>query len=461
VVLNETAGRPGPVRAVPVGVLLGVTAGVVVIGVALWFKRRGELLWLVLLPVAIIAGGVIYGIGLARTDPPRTTFVGLMTAAGDGHAIVQELAYYYSGPADDPVDHMGSDDAQSVVIPISGAGSGSLDMTHIRASAPMGLVGLIPQPNQRYGYYMQSVIRAEGLSGYLTFGPDGVQGRVKNHLGAALKDPVLYVNLNTARTRGDGTLQGITGAVSHLTRQAFRMEDLPADAERTVTADAQTRLQSADAFTTRTTLTPSEQNRVALLRQVVGLGDTVHSGDPLVVGYVETSALIPDSHQPKGWRVVAWPVKLQAPPPGTKVLIPSAFTRVSMTGIGYTHGKFAQVSAAGNGTFIIRPPRVIGELDNAVVHIRLDMEALSYDVTVAGVTGFSAGSPGENGPPLRIFKNATGLCEVSVPDAQAYYHPELGYVFRLIVRPAAAGGGDDPQWQIRSLEVSLEGITRE
>jgi len=460
IVLNETAGRPGPVRAVPVGILLTVTAGSMVLGGLLWFKRRGERMWLVLLPVAMIAGGAMYAIGLARTDPPRTTFVGLMTAGGDRHAIVQELALYYSGPADEPADRFGSNSVQSMVIPVSGANSGSLDLTHIRTNAPMAMVSLSPQPNQRYGYYMQSVLRSEGLTGSLTFGPDGVKGRVRNRLGAELKDPVLYVNLNTARTRGDGTLQGLTGAVNHFTRQAFRLQDLPADAEMDVVADAQTRLLSADAFTTRLTLTPTEQNRVALLKQVVAQGDLVHGADPLIVGYVETSALIPDVHQPKGWRLVAWPVKLQAPPPGTKVLIPSAFTRMTMMGMSYNRGEFQKLAMSGAGTFIVRPPRVITGLDNAVAHIRLDMQAPSHDITIVGVKGFAADASGQD-VDLKTFKNATGLYEVDVPNAGDYYTPGLGYVFRMIARPADSGSDETPLWQTRSLEVSLEGTIRE
>jgi hypothetical protein len=373
---------------------------------------------------------------------------------------VQELALYYSGPADSPIDRFGSDDAQSMIIPVSGANSGSLDLTYIRTDAPMGMIGLSPQPNQRYGYYMQAVLRAEGLTGHLTFGPSGVQGRVTNRLGAELKDPVLYVNLNTPRTRGDGMLQGVTGAVNHHTRQAFRLAELPAGAEMDVVADAQTKLQSADAFTTRMTLTPSEQNRIAMIKQVVAQGDLVNGADPLVVGYVETSALIPDAHQPRGWRLVAWPIKLQAPPPGTKVLIPSAFTRVTMTGMYYNQGKFLEVTMPGSGTFIVRPPRVIAGLDDAVAHIKLDMNASSHDVTIAGVTGFAADNTGQN-VELKTFKNANGLCEVDVPNADAYYRPGLGYVFRLIVRPAASGAGENTLWQTRSLEVSLEGTTRE
>jgi len=460
VVLNETAGRPGPVRAVPVSLLLSVAAGAVVLGGLLRLRRRGELLWLILLPVAVISGIALYAVGLARTDPPRTTFVGLMTAGGDRHAIVQELALFYSGPADVPVDRFGPDDAQGMVIPVSGGGSGSLDLTHIRTDAPMSIVSLSPQPNQRYGYYMQAVLRAEGLTGHLTFGPTGVTGRVTNRLGTELKDPVLYVNLNTPRTRGDGMLQGVTGAVNHLTRQAFRLQDLPADAEMDVAADAQTKLQSADAFTTRMTLTPTEQNRVAMVRQVVALGDAVNGADPLVVGYVETSALIPDAHQPMGWRLVAWPIKLQAPPPGTKVLIPSAFTQVTMMNMYYNRGEFMPVTMAGSGTFIVRPPRVIAGLDDAIARIRLDMNASSHDVTLAGVTGFSTDNLGQD-VPLRTFKNATGLCEVDVPNAGDFYTPGLGYVFRLIVAPAASGAGETTLWQTRSLEVALEGTTRE
>ncbi|MCL2701332.1 MAG: hypothetical protein FWE88_06525 [Phycisphaerae bacterium] len=461
VVLNRIAGRPGYARVWPVGILLTLTAGAVVVGGLLWFRRRGEWLWLMLLPVSVLAGGAMYVIGLSQTDPPRTSFIGLMTAAGDRHAVVQEVALYYSGPGQD-VDRLGSDDVQSMVIPAVGsAGSGSLDLTRIRTNAPMSIVNVAPQPNQLYGYYMQSVIRSEGLSGHLTFGPAGVEGHVRNHLGAELKNPVLYVNLNTPHNpRTDGTLMGITGAANLLTRQAFRMADLPANAEMAVAATANTRLPDTDAFSnTRVDISSDEKNRAALLRQVVGLGEMVNGADPLVVGYVETSALIPQGHKPQGWRLVAWPVKLQAPPPGTAVHIPSAFTRMIVTGMSYRGGEFWQGTAfGGSGTFIVRPPRVIGDrLDNAAAHIRLDIQAPYHNVTLAGVTGFATDTLGQDHE-LDTFKNASGQYDVKVANAGAYYHPGLGYVFRLIVRPAVADAADlTTLWQTKHLEVSLEG----
>ena len=44
-VLRKVAGRYAPVRWTPVGILLALAAGVVVAGVLLRRRRRGEWLW--------------------------------------------------------------------------------------------------------------------------------------------------------------------------------------------------------------------------------------------------------------------------------------------------------------------------------------------------------------------------------------------------------------------------------
>jgi len=460
-VLNEIAGRPGPVRAVPVGIMLAFAAGTIIVGGVLRLRRRGELIWVLLVPVAIAAGVAFFLMGATRTDQPHSSFVGLMTGVDDRHAVVQEVVSFYSGPGQLDKQFV-STDPQAVIEPMRLPGSGSLDLTRIRVNAPMALADVDCRPDMTFGYMMQSVVATGGIDGSLTFGPQGLTGRVTNRLGQELKDPVLYVNLSDARPKDTAAFAGTRGMMFYQNRQSYPLADLGEAQGMDIRPDEGTRL-APDAFTSRKMLSPTDHNRVSLIRQVVGLGDSVQGTDPMLVGYVEGSLLAPSDQKANGWRIVAWPVKLQAPAAGTKVLIPSPFVRLAFLGAtGYDKGHFVSQASGGPVTIMVRLPRVIKTLDNPVVHLKLDMQASAFDVNVSGIKGFSPDGKNKALVPLKSFPNAAGMCQVDVPSAQDYYDPDFGFCFRMMVTPSANSDREQgPQWQIVSIDVSIEGTTRD
>ena len=460
-VLNEIAGRPGPVRAVPVGIMLAFAAGTLVVGGVLRLKRRGELIWVLLVPVAIAVGVAFFVMGATRTDQPHTSFVGLMTGVDDRHAVVQEVCSFYSGPGQLDKQFV-STDPQAVIEPMRLPGSGSMDLTRIRVNAPMALSDVDCRPDMTYGYVMESVVTTGGIDGSLTFGPQGLTGRVTNHLGQDLKDPVLYVNLGDARPKDAAAFAGTKGMMFYQNRQSYPLADLGEAQGMDIRPDEGSRL-APDAFTSRKMLSPTDHNRVSLIRQVVGLGDCVQGTEPMLVGYVEGSLLTPIDQKANGWRIVAWPVKLQAPAAGTKVLIPSPFVRLAFMGAtGYDKGHFVTQASGGPSTIMVRLPHVIKAMDNPVVHLKLDMRASAFDVSVSGVKGFSPDGKNKALVLLNSFPNASGMCQVDVPNAQDFYDPDFGFCFRMMVKPSANSDREQgPQWQIVSIDVSIEGTTRD
>ena len=95
--LQSIAGRRGPPRSRTVVLLLVPVLVAVAVRIALRRRRRGELAWLVLIPLGVLMGVGMYLYSVSRRDDERLTHVGLITGLGGDAARVQELFAYYSG----------------------------------------------------------------------------------------------------------------------------------------------------------------------------------------------------------------------------------------------------------------------------------------------------------------------------------------------------------------------------
>ena len=89
--LKGIAGRRAPSRRGPL-VLFGVLTGATILCLGvLMLKRRGEIVWMALVPIAIACGVVLWWQGQARADEEQLSYVGVLSSIGSDSARAQCL----------------------------------------------------------------------------------------------------------------------------------------------------------------------------------------------------------------------------------------------------------------------------------------------------------------------------------------------------------------------------------
>lgn len=477
--LLNLAGRRAPPRWVPTAILLGLTALVVVGGILLRRRRRGERLWLVLVPVAVALAAVLYAVGLARTDPERLTFVGLVSGLGDGTARVQEAYAYYSGP-------------QTRTLTFSAGVPGGIvrDLGQLAAAANLetriGAAMTLPnqsvQTNATKAFYVDGVCRGLNFDPVFTFDGEGLTGTVENGLGFPLTDSVIYVGGRTYRL--GNVAPGKGKAVVKRAQFSGRVEmvDLPESLRAIQKSMGGPEVQPPDAwamrgqFTASDTFTVVDRLRNGLmgyLASVPRLPRQVRDFPPVLVGYGSGSVLDPLEGRVldrQGWNVVTWPVRLEAPAPGTAVSIPTGFTRVEYGPRGLARMDYGPKDAntydpvirlpemRGEMAQVIRAeaPAAVSGIENVKAKLVLYANAKSYRMTVSGLTG---GGPREQ--EVASVERPSGVVPVDVPQADAFRGPGGAYYF--LVRFKAMGTVSEESSVVNTFEgaeVDLEGTTR-
>ncbi|HUU60367.1 MAG TPA: hypothetical protein VMZ50_12540, partial [Phycisphaerae bacterium] len=195
--LQQIAGRPGPRRVVPVVMILAIAAAAIILGVFLRFRRRGELLWAVLVPCGLVIGGVIYGVGLLQSDQERLTHVGIISGLSDGAVSNQTVFAYYSGPGQQVVT-FSSGSPGGVIVDVGQTSSSDLSSSEVRFDNAL----VIPDQAEKNGtraIYAADIGRAPGIDSRLTFDGSGLTGTLANRLGSGISRAVIYVNRRTYR----------------------------------------------------------------------------------------------------------------------------------------------------------------------------------------------------------------------------------------------------------------------
>jgi hypothetical protein len=477
--LNGIAGRPAPSRTIPLAILLTMAGIAVVGGAALRLRRRGEVVWIVLAPGAIVCGLLLWVSQFNQSDPERLSCIGLLSGLDGPSARAQAVFAYYSGPETRDLD-LSSGGSRNVIRDARKGDSASGDL-ETRSGAAMVLPDQTVQVRSDTVCSIDEQVDLDGVRSELTFGPDGLTGDLDNRLGHALSDCVLYANRRTYRV-GDvpaGESTRITvGDDQLLGRVEFLRRD-PAGRRNRSAAPA---MVAKGQFTTSRILRPDDVQRNQLLGEIVttlGVGKDV-SGDPILIGYAADGPLTPleeKSVEQRGWWVVAWPVRFTAPPRGGKVTIPEGFVDLKLENVGSQiwnrlAESFIRTSRGGELLLRARPPHPVGLLDDAVLNLRIKLHAPGYRMSV-----WPASSDATSPQPLREVTHPTGETLIAIPDANRFRDADGAYAFRIVVsradqasdaapsnggrpRPRGQAEGEAIHWSFESISVSLEGISR-
>jgi len=456
-VLQETAGVRGPGRMVPASILVAIALVVAAAGVVLRRRRRGELVWLAMVPVAIVLSVVLYVVGAGREEPERISYIGLISGIGDDTARVQEVFAYCSGPQAQTLDLEAGAPA-AVIEQVRGVTADVFARGEVRTAGALTLPDTDVPGNSTRAFYVDAIVATGGIEASLTFNESGLTGTVTNGLNATLRDPVVAVNRRTYRLSGPIST-GEPAGVS-------------------VSEDA--RLGPGE-YTASLLLSAEDRLRMSLIANLTtppGMGRRV-SRRLVLVGYMDRSPLDPLSGRAlarQGWCMVVWPIELKPPAPGSKVSVPAGFVNVSFKATtdlwDPVNERFKPLKRDKEMMVSARTPEAVRELDDARAEILIRIRAPEHRLTVEGMPG---GDRTAEGKVLDSFNKPDGLRKVTVHDANRFRSESGEYVFRLKVERTGEGGSSAggrnaggayameegyATWTFQSVDVSLEGTSR-
>ncbi len=499
--LNEIAGRRGPTKLVPL-IVLGVLIVLSVAGgLLLRLRRRGELAWVVMTPLAIICGVVLFFIGMSGTEAEKLTYVGLLSGMEDGTARAQSVIAYYSGPNQQELTFTAGSE-QGVIEDIAIKTDSTLARGKTVSDASVNLPDRIVQTNTTAAIAVDTIIRTKGLSGTLTFDESGLSGQLTNHFEYDITTAVVYVNQQTyslgdlpagrttkisisdADWRGRVTFElkkknqpTPTTWEQRPKRPRRRPGTRPAQKRRPPrrrprntkskkTGKDFAKIMASGEFIDLDALSDFDKLRNDLVEQIVTapqMGRTITS-EIVLIGYANKGPIDPLPGRDlsrDGWWIVVWPLKLTSPTPGSRVVIPSAFVKVKLGNIkNRLINPFGFQNRDLTCHVYANPPRQVSQLEKTKAKLTIGILAPRYRVTVNGIS-----PDGSVGPEIGQAKSPAGEMSIEIDNADPFRQQDGSYGFQISVERIDAPekgnpGGNSAKWNFDSIDVSLEGISR-
>jgi hypothetical protein len=503
-VLSSLAGRKAPPRWVPVTVLAALAALVAVGGAILRRRRRGEILWFALAPVAIILAGALYFVGLGLSKPAESLrFVGLVSSEGGGRTRVQEAYSYYSGH-ETRHQTFSAGCGEGVIVDAGDLSGGAVNLSETRTDREMLLPDQTIEPSTDKKLYVDGVVSDLKFQPDVTFDAAGLAGTIQNDLGFDLVRSVIYVNGRTYRLGTDGSVpKGLApvhvgpegwlgpGEAVNLRQPLDQLTASwsghvaprpPAGARGGRAATSPPPTPSAApapvgkwlAYVTRGEFTASLSfdNTDVLRNRLLGCLASARSPMriveewPLLIGYGDRGVLDPLKGRPleggrQGWNVVVWPLRIKAPPAGTPVKVPSGFARVQFGGLAADVYETVMQAKTLRPGFVVtiraQLPAGMPGLKDASATLTLNASAKNYRMTVKGRVAAT-----KRDQQIDVVDRPLGKVRVPVPSADAFATADGAYLFVLEFKSLAGGGDEDLQTgnTFEGADVDLEGIAR-
>ncbi len=443
--LNEIGGKQGPTSALPVSILMGMMVLILVSGVVLRFRRRGELIWMALMPLVVVLSFGLYFYGRTLSDPERLSNIGLVTGFDGRRARVQQMFAYYSGPSDATLN-VWPGNSPGVLTNIGGPGAGVGRSREIVSGQAVGAGTRDVRPNSINAFYVDTMANFAGVDSQLTFDSAGLTGRITNLTDYPIDRAILYA---------DG--------------KAYPLGNLSAGGEVEVSLDADDILPAGE-FTS--SVTPDDRFN-ALLGAMRG-GDSlgklpkavaVSPTAPMLIGYIPSSPIDPlDGRQlhRQGESVLVWPLNLSAPQSGTEISIPPGLLtdRFKMLAGSPIHkgGVFIPSNGASTTMITVQPPRSAAQLDDVTVTISLTLSATGYRMIVQGLQLNALGRV-IDATDIATSENPDGSFKIEIPNADRFAVNDGRLVFALKVENLTPESRAI-EWGVTNLAVSLKGTVR-
>ena len=437
--LSEIAGRRAPGRQTPIIILIALAAFVAVLGALLRMRRRGELLWVALLPIGLIIGCSVYYVASRDIGESRVTYIGLISKS-DGGSRSQQYVLYTGGKSTEVLSvTAGSPSGQ--IEPLGQSSGGVLGGREIRfENGELGVPDVEVALGGTQGYYIDAETTGPTIAGTITFNAEGAVAQIRNDLPFSVDNSILYANGATYRL---GTLE--PGRAHSL---PVRRGELLARHEY-----ISTMVKGVDDER-------KERLVESMLTHVMKRPTNAYTA-PALIGYTGESLLtpVPEGGDYRGWSVVMWPLHVQLPPVGTRVMLPAGFVDFEAVHLQWsrTTDSFNAMSLPLHRTIRCRPMVGAGRLRGVKLIVHINMQAPDY------VLRIYAGKKTRGAPnPVATVEDPQGeLAAIEVPFPDSSPDPAKEFEVTVSVErkeSSATGGVDDSiAWQFYSFRVSLEG----
>ncbi len=453
--LRAIAGRPAPSPWVPLVILLGLAGAVILAGLALLRRRRGEWIWLLLVPCCLAGSIGAWAWGAGQTQQARLTTLSVVVGNPDGTAGLYELHACYSGPEQMQTE-ITAGHPNATIAPLGQ--SDAMTRPVWLCGPEMRLADQRIPINTTRSYSVETVMAMEGVQGHLEFNSQGLLGRVNNRLGAEMRDCVLYYN-----------------------RRTFPAADLEPDQTSSFSIDLDYRAskiafgQSASGqavaegdFTGKAVQRDIDTMHNALVGRLLAVPDNTFAvgSTPYLIGYVKRSWLDPLSGRDllrRAEGVVFWPMRFRPAPPGTQVAIPFGLTVVDLSRVSSfvrnpATEQFIRTTRPAAFPISVRPPTG-SILDDATAQLRIQMDnALTLRLVVEGLIGGRT-----DGRAVELASiTAPAVETIDVPDADRFRDQTGRFHFRLraeMIDPTKSVT-EGANWTYQRIEAALKGTTR-
>jgi len=447
--LKQVAGRRGPTRMAPVAILVGLSLLVLAVGLSARFmrrQRRGEMVWLILIPLAIVISAALYVYGLSLSNPERLRHIALLCGLDDGRARAQEAFAYYSGPEAHQVD-LASASPRGLISSVGAQTAG----TTLEVSTANGTVlpGVNVRSNDTAAFYVDSVDAVTALKARLSLDENGLAGSIANLLPDRIENAVIYAGgLSYAI---DTLGAGETSQVRISQGAQLAEGEFTGGGEAKVRRNELVRALVSRPAPEKAGGPPGPARRI--------------SRGPLLIGYAPYSPLDPVSGRKlerNGWCVVAWPIEVVPPVSGAKVAIPAGFVRVEEEGSlrDAKSGGYLESQNGGALGLKVRPPDPLDSLLDAAAHLTINLSATNFQLTISGGRLDANGAIAPD-VAIKTVDSPAGPCDVEIPQADRFAAPDGSLLFHLrIKRLETDQAAKATTAKVHSIRVALKGTVR-
>jgi len=457
--LQEIAGRQAPSSFIPCGILLGFVFATLALGGLLRILRKGELLWIFLIPAVAVMSVVIFQISRHTSDTARLSNVGYVAALGDGQSYIQEFYAFYSGPDASDVD-FGSKYMNGIIMP---AGENRLANMTTQTIVTGDSQMFMPEKGMKScattSFFTETVAAYDPMSASLSFDSAGATIKIKNNLKQPVNNAVLFSNMLVMKIGNIAPGENI-----------IRMN----------TAD---KLAEGEFTSSLMTQDTKWNELISLMLDHGGFHRTITA--PRLLGYLDGSAISPLAQtanvKRQGVSVIDIPVTFSPVKSGTEVTIPAALLpsdvmNLEMPVWNTTARKFNSCIRPSKFVYLLGLPENIKKLKKASVELAINLQASGYVMKVSRISL----TPGHSDTPRRHFNtvalqvylsvdNPSGVYNISIPDADklAVHEGKMAICIELsrlksdIAQTISAinisGSSNQAMWKIISITPTLKG----
>jgi hypothetical protein len=414
-------------------ILGGAILGLLAVGLVTRRSRRPGLVGWLGPSVAVVAGGILVVLAVARRDavPPTSGVAAVLDVTpGSEEAAATGLFAIYrpeSGPIDLAAQFGGrlEPDAEGLEGQTRRRVQTDLDDWHWEGLAfPAGV---------RTGPF-RAAIPTGPVRVVAKFGPDGLTGRLRTGRFRDLSDPVLLTQANEAvaiRLAGDGSFSSTAA------------DALP-----------------PGQYLAEAVLTDRQQRRQEVLRRVLTKPTARHlEGRDLLLVWAdppEPPFAAGADDRTVGTALLTIPLEFERPAGGERVTIPAGFIPYSSVAQGRSVRAFTEGSQAMNMRLRFRLPPSVLPLTIERATVRLKVRASSRQVAVSGYAGdevvrlSKVESPVD---PIRIDVTEPRLVKLD-PDGYLYFGLDIG---ERLTGSSEDKAEMDEKWRIESLALEVVG----